>query len=96
MEQSAAAIGCGNQPASSVGTFPIESLAMPVFFWVDIVALVVSAVLASTLALTVFGSGPRRALNRFFAAFALFATVWAVLSVLLRLSIWLRAGAPRC
>jgi hypothetical protein len=65
---------------------------MPVLFWVDAVALVVSTVLACALILTVLGSGPRRQPNRHFAFFALGEAAWAVPALLLRGSLWLGTG----
>jgi hypothetical protein len=63
-------------------------------FWLDVTALGISAVIATSLALMVVGSGLRHALNRSFAFFALMEAAWAVLSLLLCLSLWLGKGNP--
>lgn len=65
---------------------------MPFFFWLDIVALSISAVLASALVLMVLGVGPERALNRFFALVALSQAFWAGFALFLRLGLRLEAG----
>jgi signal transduction histidine kinase len=63
-------------------------------FWLDVTALSTSAVVAISLVLLVLGSGLRHALNRYFALFALMEATWAVLSLLLRLVLWLEGGNP--
>lgn len=65
---------------------------MPILFWVDVIALSISTVLACSLALMVLGTGPRQALNRSFGLFALVEAAWAVNSLLLRLALWLGQG----
>lgn len=67
---------------------------MPLFFWLDIIALSVSIVLAAALVLTVLGAGSERVLNRLFALFALVEACWATVSLLLRLGLWLGEGDP--
>lgn len=67
---------------------------MPLFLWLDIVALSISTVLATALALMVLGVGPERILNRLFALFALTEACWAILSLLLSLALWLGKGDP--
>jgi anti-anti-sigma regulatory factor len=63
-------------------------------FWIDVAAFSISAVVATSLALTVLGAGPRRALNRFFALFVMMQAISAAGDVLLRLSLWLKIGHP--
>ncbi len=65
---------------------------MSPFFWLDTAAYGLSTVIAAGLALIVLASEPRRALNCFFALFALLEAVWACCALLLRLSLWLRVG----
>ena len=67
---------------------------MTALFWIDIVALSSSAVVAITLILTVLGTGLRRSLNQIFALFVTLEAFWAVSSLLLRLSLWLEIGSP--
>jgi len=43
----------------------------PLFFWLDIIALSASALIAAMLVLMAPGAGQKRALNRAFAVFAL-------------------------
>jgi hypothetical protein len=62
---------------------------MTALYWIDVVALSSSAVVAIALILTVLGTGLRRSLNQFFALFAVMEAFWAVSSLLLRLSLWL-------
>ncbi len=67
---------------------------MPPLFWLDIIAYTISTLLATALGLMVLGFGPKRALNRLFALFALMEALCAVFSLLLRLSLWLERGNP--
>ena len=53
---------------------------MPLFFWLDIVALSLSIVIATALILSLLGTGPDRVLNRLFALFALTEACWALMS----------------
>ncbi len=63
-------------------------------FWLDIIALSVSAVLASSLGLIVLGSGTKNTLNLSFALFIFIEAAWAICSLLLRLDLWLERGNP--
>jgi len=65
---------------------------MTALYWIDIVALCSSAVVAIALILTVLGTGMKRSLNQSFALFAAMEAFWAVSSLLLRLSLWLDRG----
>jgi PAS domain S-box-containing protein len=65
---------------------------MTALYWIDVVALCASAVLAIALTLTVLGTGSGRSLNRLFAAFAAMEAFWAISSLLLRLTLWLNIG----
>lgn len=67
---------------------------MPLLYWLDIAALSISTVIAAALALMVLGAGLGRALNRSFALFTFVEATWAVLSLLLRLALWLELGNP--
>jgi two-component system phosphate regulon sensor histidine kinase PhoR len=71
---------------------------MPPLFWLDVTALGISAVITISLTLIVLGTGPRRALNRSFALFALMDFISVVSELPLRLSLWLElvfpAGSP--
>ncbi len=64
---------------------------MSPLFWVDFVALAVCAVGSSSLAIMVLSLGPRRPANRMFAVFAGINAARVVLSLMLRLSLWLGA-----
>ncbi|UCF97343.1 MAG: GAF domain-containing protein [Spirochaetaceae bacterium] len=66
---------------------------MTTLFWIDIIALCSSAVVAIALILTVLGTGVRRALNQSFSLFAAMEAFWAISSLLLRLSLWLGIGS---
>ena len=67
---------------------------MPPLFWLDVVALGISTVIASSLTLMVLGAGPRRTLNLSFALFTLVQAAWAVVSLHMRLALWLERGNP--
>jgi signal transduction histidine kinase len=67
---------------------------MPLLFWLDVVALSVSTVIATSLALIVLGARPGRALNRSFGFFTLVEAAWATASLLVRLTLWLKRGNP--
>ncbi len=67
---------------------------MPPLFWLDVIALSVSTVIAASLVLMVLGTGLRRTLNRLFALFALMETGVAVFNLLLRMALWLKMGNP--
>jgi PAS domain S-box-containing protein len=67
---------------------------MPAFFWLDIAVLSLSAVVAASLGLIALASSPKHLLNVTFTAFAATEATWAVLSLLLRLSLWLGKGNP--
>lgn len=67
---------------------------MPPLFLLDITALGVSTVVATSLALMALGSDWRRALNRLFALFTLLEAAWAIFSLLLRQALWFEIGNP--
>lgn len=67
---------------------------MPLLFWLDLAAIGLSLVISTSLAVMVLGAGPGRALNRSFALFTLAEAAWAVVAILLRLSLWLEMGNP--
>jgi signal transduction histidine kinase len=67
---------------------------MPPLFWLDVVALGISTVIASSLTLMVLGAGPRRMLNLSFALFTLVQAAWAVVSLHMRFALWLERGNP--
>jgi GAF domain-containing protein len=67
---------------------------MPPLFLLDITALGISTVVATSLALMALGSDWRRALNRLFALFMLLEAAGAVCSLLLRLALWFEVGNP--
>ncbi len=64
-------------------------------YWIDVIALCSSAVVAIALIFTVLGTGLRRSLNQSFAVFAMMEAFWAVSALLLRLSLWLGIGSPQ-
>lgn len=64
------------------------------FLWLDITALTISTVIASALLLLALASGARKPLNYSFALFAAAQAVWAIVSLLLRISLWLEIGNP--
>ncbi len=68
---------------------------MSPLFWLDITFLSISTIIAATLALIALGSGIKFGLNRAFALFILIEASWAILSMLLRLSLWLDRGNPQ-
>jgi PAS domain S-box-containing protein len=65
---------------------------MPILFWLDVTALGLSTVIAGALVLLALGAGVRRPPNLFFALFAFLEALWALFSLLLRLSLWLERG----
>jgi len=67
---------------------------MPFLFWLDIVALSMTAVLAAAITLVVLGTGPGRTVNLIFSGFSLLAVVWGCFSLLCRLGLWLGRGSP--
>ncbi len=67
---------------------------MPFLLIVDLTSFGLSLMVSTSLALIVAGADLRTPLNRSFLLFALLETAWAVLSLLLRLALWLRMGAP--
>jgi PAS domain S-box-containing protein len=62
------------------------------FFWWDVAALAVAAVLALVLTLLAMGSAPRERLSQLFALYTLSTAAFSALAVLLRLSLWLNRG----
>jgi PAS domain S-box-containing protein len=67
---------------------------MTPYFWVDAFICIFSMLVATSLALLVIGSGSRRAVNWFFAAFATLVVLWYFFSLLLRGALWLQIGDP--
>ncbi|MGC9467724.1 MAG: ATP-binding protein [Anaerolineae bacterium] len=67
---------------------------MPAWFWLDVGAYVLVTLIAFTLTLAVFGTGPGRRLNQLFAFYTLTTACTAVLATLLRLALWLERGTP--
>ena len=67
---------------------------MTAFYWFDVAMISTSLLVATTLWMTVLGTGPRRPLNLTFSLFSFVVAVWAVCSLLLRLALWLEKGAP--
>jgi methyl-accepting chemotaxis protein len=67
---------------------------MSSLFWLDIAAYGIATVGAVALALMVLGTGAGRARNLFFALFALAEATWALSSIFLRLTLWLKIGSP--
>ena len=67
---------------------------MSPLFWLDIAAYGLATVGAVALALMVLGTGAGRARNTFFALFALAEAAWALCSIFLRLTLWLKMGSP--
>ena len=65
---------------------------MPLIFWLDVAAYALSALIGFTLVLVVLGAGLTRRVNQLFALFALAEMGWALLALLLRLSLWLGIG----
>ncbi len=65
---------------------------MPPLFWLDVAALCVCAVISISLGMIALSFGPRHALNRYFALFALSQAVWVAFSVSLRMALWLEFG----
>jgi signal transduction histidine kinase len=64
------------------------------FFWLDITALAISAVVVSALLMLALASGIRKPLNYSFAYFAAAQAAWVIVSLLLRLSLWFDRGNP--
>ncbi len=67
---------------------------MSSIFWLDIIAYGTSVIVAAAIVLVVLGGGIQRASNRYFALFGLAEAVWALTSLLLRLTLWLEVGRP--
>jgi signal transduction histidine kinase len=65
---------------------------MPPLFRLDIAALCVCAIISISLAMIALSFGPKHALNRYFALFALSQAVWAAFSIGLRLALWAGTG----
>lgn len=62
---------------------------MPPLLWLDIAALSFCVVISISLAMIAVGLGPKVALNRCFALFALSQAAWGAFSIGLRLVLWL-------
>ena len=67
---------------------------MPTLFWLDVIALCIATVLATSLTLMVLGAGASRLLNRIFTLYTLLSATAAVFNLLLRLTLWLKIGNP--
>ncbi|MGA2639816.1 MAG: GAF domain-containing protein, partial [Spirochaetia bacterium] len=67
---------------------------MPFFLGLDIVCLTLSLALCSGLVLMVSGAGLHKPLNRDFVLFATMEAAFVVCSLLLRLSLYFKAGEP--
>ena len=67
---------------------------MPLLFWLDTAALACSALVAASLLLAALGSGSRSPLTLSFAFFAGASSLWALSSLLLKLSLWAGLGNP--
>ncbi len=63
-------------------------------FWLEVVCLAVSIVIASALAMMVLGFRSKHAINRWFIHFTTVEAIWAVCGLLLRLTLWLDTGNP--
>ena len=68
---------------------------MPVLFWIDVSALSLSIIIACSLAMLVMVVEPGRLLNLSFALFSVLAASFALLSLSVRLALWLDKGSPR-
>jgi len=62
---------------------------MPILFWIDIIGLSTSILIAGSLTLLVVGVDPKNKVNRSFAYFTGAIAIWAVSALLLRMSLWL-------
>jgi anti-anti-sigma regulatory factor len=58
----------------------------------DVVSLSISTAISTALVMIVLGTGPKRALNRSFALFALMIAISAITKLLFYLCIWLKVG----
>ncbi len=67
---------------------------MTVIYWIDSAAAFISTSLAAALVLIVFGTGPKRSLNHWFALFALAEAVWAAMHLLVGMSLHMGMGYP--
>lgn len=67
---------------------------MSQIFWLNLVALFFTSVIASALFLTVMGTGLKKPLNLAFALFALTVALSAITNILRHLSLWLDMGNP--
>jgi|GEM_PF-2823911 len=65
------------------------------FFWIDVAAYTLTAVVAAALMLIVVGVGPRRAVNLSFGLLMLAISLWAGCSVVLRLALWMQSGTQQ-
>lgn len=62
---------------------------MPLLFWVDIIGLSISILIAGSLTLLVIGVNPKNKVNRSFGFFTGAIVMWAGSALLLRTSLWL-------
>ncbi len=67
---------------------------MPWLFWLDLVTLGLAALVSTSLIIVVLGTAIRHKANQAFALLVLAQTVWAVASILLRLSLWAERRLP--
>ncbi len=68
---------------------------MAPLFWIDVAALAVCAMGSSALGIMVLSLGPDRPSNRMFALYAGINAAWVLLTLALRLSLWLGVGNPQ-
>jgi hypothetical protein len=67
---------------------------MPPLFWVDIIGLCISILIAGSLTLLIIGVDPRNQVNRSFGLFTGTMAMWTGAALLLRLSLWLEPVLP--
>jgi len=67
---------------------------MPTLFWIDFLALIISMMITTSLALMVMGLSPGNAVNRSFVLFTAIEAFWIFSAILLRLSLWLKPILP--
>ncbi len=67
---------------------------MPPLFWLDAAALAFSALVATSLLIAALGSRSRSLLTLSFSLFAGVSALWALSSLLLKLSLWAGQGNP--
>jgi two-component sensor histidine kinase len=68
---------------------------MPALFWIDLAASCTASVISASLFLTALAAGPRQPVNGSFAIFMLVQSLWGILSVAMRITLWLGTGNPQ-